>query len=218
MKKNMDLNLKIEGSFDHALSRIRDELSALNRNAIKYSGLFLRNKWREQIRAAGLGRGVEKAVRMDVYPRASKQTLHPSSLVYSNARKIHTAFNDGGTIIAKGNHRYLAIPTDNVPREAFRKRMSPQACEKYFGQKLKFVPNEGRRPGGVFVMDDILRSKNDKGFKPGTKRRLAQGREKQSVIMFVLVRQVTLQKTLDFAGATREAEQILVDMLKKVSL
>lgn len=117
------------------------------------------------------------------------------------AEKIVEAFSDGVTITAKKG-KYLAIPTENVPRAAGqgrggRKRMTPEQVEDRFNQDLQLVPSRTRPGTAYLVLRNVVAGRKRGTLRQATARRRAQGRAARPVIMFVLVRRVTLRKTLD---------------------
>lgn len=145
---------------------------------------------RDDTRAGGLGDGVANAWQQKDY--LSEKNL-PASLVYSKAPLIVSAFSDDTTIKPHDGHYWLWIPTGNVPH-AGNKRMKPDEVEAKFGQKLQVV----KRPGGVaWAFMDLIPGKNGKGFRPKSKRRLAQGRKAKHVLMFVMLQQIHLKKRLN---------------------
>lgn len=209
----MKLSAKINGSFTGIVHDIEEELSRNMREAVRDAGLRLKEELRAQVRAAGLGKGLENAWRMEVYPKGNKRTLHPAALVYSKATKLHAAYNEGGVIRGK-NGNYLAIPTENTPNAAWGKRkMSPGEVEQAFSDRLRFVPT---RTGGMLVLS-VLRGKKAGTLRQKTQRRLQQGRKAEVVVMFWLVRQSKLKKVLDIEGAAARAEARLQENVIKAA-
>lgn len=146
---------------------------------------------RADVRQAGLGEKVANAWRANVYPRSAAQRTHaPAVYIYTKAPLIVSAFSEVQTITAK-NARWLAIPTENVPRKG-RKRMSAVEVEARFNQDLILFPG---RNGQVLAFVDVVKAKSGKGFRRKTKGRA--GRKSELVLMFVLVRQVHTRKLLD---------------------
>lgn len=175
---------------------------------VRSAALGLRLELRGQVRGAGLGNGIANAVRQVDYPKSGK-SLGPASLVYSKAPVVHQAFN-ADTVVRPKQSAALAIPTDNVPRQRGRRggrQMSPVEVEAAFNQELDYIPANGSRPA-LLVLHNVTASFNRKsgrlrGFRNLTARREASGRGATSVVMFILVRQVTLRRRLDFEGAGR---------------
>lgn len=170
---------------------------------------------RAQAQAAGLGTGVANAWRAERYPVGQK-SVNAAAYVYSKAPKIIDAFSKDTVIRTVNGKRYLAIPTENVPfkggRQGRPRRMTPEEVEDSFNQDLKFA----RTPkGSVIAFVEVVSAKSGHGYRRPTKRRLAQGRNVESVVMFFLVPQVTLRQRLDLdAVANKWADAVagLLDM------
>lgn len=156
---------------------------------------------RGQVRGAGLGDRVANAVRGVAYPKGGT-SVNPAGTVYSNAPHIMNAFEQGVTIRPVNNgNTYLAIPTKDCPRAARGRRMTPAQAEQRFGRPT--ILFAGRNKG--VIMFDLIRSKNNKGWRKASKGRRAQGRDPQRIVMFVLVRQVRLPKRLNVSAALAQA-------------
>lgn len=151
----------------------------------------------------GLGRRMANTWRSEVYPvSAPTRTLNPAGLIKSNASEIVGAF-DPGSIIAPNGGRYLAIPTANVPKRRGGSPITPGELQFQFGQRLRLVKGSGDT---LLLVLSAVAAKNKKGWRRATARRLAQGRNVQDVVMFILVRQVRLKKTLDWRRILARAE------------
>jgi hypothetical protein len=154
--------------------------------------------YRGAVRSAGLGDRVANTVRVDIHPKsAAKRTHAPAVVVWTKAPKILFAFARGVTIRSQKG-LWLAIPTEHTPRRG-RRLATPKETEAIFGQKLIFVAGRG---GNMLAFVEAVRAKSGRGFRRATRRRTKAGREKQLVLMFVMVRQVTLRKRIDWDGIT----------------
>lgn len=147
--------------------------------------------FRQETRAV-LGDRAANTWRDEVYPKGGKQSWHPTTLIFSKWPGPIRAHTEGATI-AHRDGLMLAIPTDNVPRRG-QKPMSPAEVERSFGQDLYFV----KRPNATLAFIKAIASKSKRGWRKATPGRLAQGRKQKLVLMFVLVKQVTLRKRLDW--------------------
>lgn len=146
---------------------------------------------RDDVRKAGLGEKVANAWRANIYPKsASAHTHAPTVYIYTKAPLIVSAFSEAQTIVAK-NARWLAIPTENVPRKG-KKRMSPVEVEARFNQDLIIIQGRGQQ---ALAFVDVVKAKSGKGYRRKTKGR--SGRASELVLMFVFVRQVHTKKLLD---------------------
>ena len=79
------------------------------RDGIHRTGEVLQSELRSQVRRANLGEGLEKAWRLDKFPkRRSKTNLDPAAVVYSKSTILHRAFDESRNIRAS-RAQYLAI-------------------------------------------------------------------------------------------------------------
>lgn len=141
--------------------------------------------------------------RSNVYPVANPtKTLDPTGLITSNATEIVSAFDPGGTI-SPVERKYLAIPTKNVPRTRAGRPMSLGEMQFTYGNIIR--PIKGKNGQIVMVMPAIA-AKNKRGWRKATKRRIAQGRDIQMVVMFILVRQVRLKQSLNWRRITQRLQ------------
>lgn len=177
---------------------------------------WLKLELRSQVERAGLGSKVANAWRNKHYGREA--SYNPASLVWSKAPKIHAAFSQATVIKPVNGSRYLAIPTDNVPRRGSgtaRKPMTPVEVESFINGDLEFVKYGNGRPGGMLVAPSLVRSNNKRGWRRATAKRLQQGRKAEAVIMFYLVPEARLKKSLDIDGAEQKALSKLFSSLQQ---
>ena len=102
--------------------------------------------------------------------------------------------------------RFLAIPTENAPRKGTDgKRISPSTFPEHRFGPLRFVP---RPTGPSLLVVDSLRASYSRqtgqlrGFRRATERARRGSQGLTTVVMFLLVPQVTLSKRLDVARAS----------------
>ena len=128
-----------------------------------------------------------------VIGRGGKNSAWPLPLI---------AFTEGRTIVPTRAGTALAIPTARVPRVGGR-RLTPDEVSKRFGERLTLIrAKPGSAAWGFLVLRDVTEGAGGR-VRRATKRRLAAGRERKPVVMFVLVPQVRLNKRLDFEGIAR---------------
>jgi Family of unknown function (DUF6441) len=108
-------------------------------------------------------------------------------------------------VIRSGRGRFLAIPTENAPRQGTNgRRIRPSTFPEHRFGPLRFVP----RPTGpsLLVVDGLRASFSRqtgqlRGFRRATDRARRSGQGLTTVVMLLLVRQVQLPKRLDVARA-----------------
>lgn len=189
---NLQVKLAFRGDLSGYAQQVHLRIAAGAREAVEIQAPRAKLALRQDTRPA-LGDRVANAWRADIYPKsASVHTHAPAVFVYTNAPKIITAFSDATTIVAQ-NARYLAIPTENTPRKG-RRYATPLEVEGIFNQDLIMFRGRGQQ---ILAFVDVVKAKSGKGFRRGTPRRAAAGRKSEMVLMFILVRQVRLQKRLN---------------------
>lgn len=160
---------------------------------------------------AGLG-PLSRAWTSQVYPRG-RASLGAAGLVYvkGKARTIGAIeAHATGAIIRAAGGRFLAIPTDAVPRRRGGRGgadwMSPAEVETAFNADLHLIKT---KTGKLLLVMKAIAAKNRRGFRAATRRRVAQGRETTLVPMFVLIPQARLRKRFDInASVQRWVAQI----------
>ncbi|MGF7176997.1 DUF6441 family protein [Azospirillum doebereinerae] len=212
---------RISGDLKELMNTRFDEIADAARAAVRSASEGLQAELRRQTVAAGLGSGLEKAWRLDLYPKISRRrTLRPAGLVYSKATRLHDAFDNGETITARGG-KWLAIPLpaakaaglDKSPMRDDSRRASPMpakwsnvvAATSKFGA-LRFVPI-GNGARALLVADGKARG--------DTLARGGAGRA-TSIPLFLLVKRVRGRKLLDLAAAAKQAEAQLVANLSNI--
>lgn len=124
-------------------------------------------------------------------------TEDKAGFVYTNTPKI-IDFNMRNVVVRPiGGHKFIAIPTVNVPRQGrYRRRMTVEQVERMFNQDLIIL--NGKRGGKLGFIEGV-RAKSVKrpGARNATKGRLAQGRAVERILMFVFVPWVKGRKVID---------------------
>ncbi len=206
----MRLDAAINGNLNELLKKEFAAAETAVTKGIRDTTNNIRGDLKQQVLSSGLGQGVANSWRAKFYP--SGKSIRAAGYIYSKAPNIIAAFNDGATIkSAKG--LFLAVPTSAAPkRGSDGKRISPSNFPESSLGKLRFV----YRPGKVslLVVDD-LRSKGGKrgGFAKASAASLRTGRGLTSVVMFLLVPQVSLKKRFDIDSVTKKWEGTLGDIM-----
>ena len=204
---SLQVKLAFEGNLGSYVEQTHLRIAAGARRAAERQAADAILALRQDTRPA-LGERVANAWRADVFPKsASKHTHAPAVLVYSKAPKIITAFGETTTIHAK-NAVYLAIPTENTPRKG-RRLATPVEVEAMFNQDLILIHGRGQQ---FLAFVDAIAAKSGRGFRKPTGRRIVAGRARKLVLMFVMVRQVTLQKKLNYKAIFSDLERQWPDL------
>jgi hypothetical protein len=192
----MHLRLNIDPDI---VALMREEIDAGERavsKAIREAGTGLKSAWRGQITGAGLGISLARSIRSAQYPKG-KPSLNAAALVWSKAPVILGAHNTGPMIRSKSG-LWLAIPTAAAGKSTRGGRITPAEWERRRGVPLRFI-YRARGPS-LLVAEGRL---NSRGL--GVASRAKSGRGLASVPIFLLVKQMKLNKRLDLAKAA-EAE------------
>lgn len=190
--------------------QVTSEIAADATSAMRGATDTLKTVLRRQVTDAGLGVRLSNTWRAETYP-GSGDALNPAGYAWSNAPNIIDAFERGATMRPLGGKGFLWIPTRNVPRSrgrGTRKAMTPFEVEVLYDQDL--IIRRGKA-GRFLAFVSVVRGRSKRGgFRRATKGRLAQRRDAELVLMFVLVPSVTLPKKLDLEAAGQEGAAAFV--------
>ena len=185
----MHLKAAIFGDFKAVMAKeVKDAETAVSRG-VKQATDGLKEELRQQVTGAGLGNRLAKSWRGEIYPK----------FVYSKAPEIIGAFAMGVTIKNKRG-RFLAIPTTYVIRREGR-RVTPADFEEA-GIPLRYVPPQEKRKIGLLVVDNFRITKKGKA-RAASARGIKTGRV-ATVVMFLLIPQVTLKKRFDIDSVAKK--------------
>lgn len=176
----------------------------------------LKNDLRQQVTSSGMGTKLANAWRSKVY---DNKGYNPAGLVYTRAPKIIEAFDKGVLIKPKGGGVWLAIPTVTAPKRGTDgKRLTPLNFPEGKLGKLEFVY---RSKGPSFLVVHNVRASYSRktgqlrGFRKASDTALRTGKGLSSAIMFILIRQVKLEKRLDVATAAKVWGEKLPNLIDK---
>ena len=188
----MRVSAALSGSLIKLLETEREAAKKAVTAGVRQATNGLKTDLRTQVTSAGLGNRLAKTWRGNLYPKGGK-SLNAAGFVFSKAPEIISAFATGVTIRSTTG-RYLAIPTPYVSRLRGRRR-TPQDLVNA-GVPLRFIPPAGARKLGLLVADNQRISSKGK-VRNASQRALKTGKGLASVVMFILVPQVSLRKRLN---------------------
>lgn len=157
----------------------------------------LKEEYRDQVFAAGLGRKLAYTWQGNVYPK-SGASLEPSAYVFSKAPKIIGLYASGATIRPVNGSRFLWIPTQAVPRRRGRGakgRMTPEEVERYFNTDI-FIRRGRNGHFLAYVAASSARSRH----RAGQATKGPRARPVKPILVFTLARSVKGRKALDLDG------------------
>lgn len=198
----MKLQARVIGDLS---KQMKQEIHAGERavtESVHATGVKIKEKWRGEIRSAGLGRKVALSIREKTYP-VGGVSFDAASLIWTKAPKALAAHTQGVTIRSKKG-LYLAIPTPAAGRDYRGFRLTPKKWERERGIKLRFIYRQGKP--GLLVADDARLTKAG-GARANRRKRRKDGilTGALTVPIFILVPQVRLRKRLDLDGLLAEA-------------
>jgi hypothetical protein len=191
----MDFTLRIDGDLgEMMLAEVRAGKAAVS-SAMRAASGNLKSGWRAQVDGAGLGVKVARTIRSEVFP-SRKNSLNAATMAWSRAPEIIHA-NETGPLIRREQGFYLAIALPAAGKGPRGKHITPGEWERRTGKVLKFVFLEGAAHA-LLVDVGNLRQTNYM-TRDGFHRVRRRPRTKKPTPMFVLVRQVKMQKRLHVA-------------------
>jgi len=202
------------------------------RDGIHRTGEVLQAELRSQVRRANLGEGLEKAWRLDKFPkRRSKLNLDPAAVVYSKSTVLHRAFDESRTIrAARVQYLVIALPAaihlglgysrksrkgGTVPAGALRKVSEIDVAAKKLravvvsakhgkrGPRIAKAKPKGRNAPIEGRRIVIMKAKKGEGLTAV----FYAPDQKKGLPLFALRRQVAGRKLLDIAGPAEAAKQ-----------
>ena len=208
-----DIQLALVGDLQKELDAQHQEVARAIYEATDATAILVKNRFRQQIRSAGLGNRLAKSWQHKTYPDKRVLTLEPAAVIRSKAPHIVSAFSSGDPIRSRRAGGFLAVPTDYAPasrkRGARRRRMSMEDFLDEFGNdSLKVFPQPGTG-NRVFLAVAETGFRRTRGKRRRSRRVTPGGRAKsETVLMYVLIKQVRLAKRFDIASAARGAQRI----------
>lgn len=213
---------------DRDFSGLEEEVAGFITEAMRDTTDEVKNAFRDQVRAAGLGDRLANAVRGVTYPnRSGRVSLDPTGWVYAQPSKdgrgaaaIIDSYANGRMIVARNGRQFLAVPTDDCPRKRSGNALTPQEVEKRFGRQLQFIspndkgfktPSVRHKAVAYLVLKGLVIRKASGRWRNASEReregRTRNPRPVQAVIMFSLVRSVKKPKSVDMSAPAALAEQ-----------
>ena len=194
-------------SFGEIVQRDLQRLENQSMRAARHIAAGLKDGWRAEIVAAGLGNRLSNTINSRVYPEGAS-SINAAAMVWTKAPRI-VASHDEGSIIRSSDGFWLAIPLEAAGRGRFGRRITPGEFEQRTGQCLRFIYRGGRT--GLLVVENARITGRGLARRKGGRRRKRDGilTGAQTVPVFVLVRQVRLPKRTDLMG---EAERVAAQL------
>ena len=178
--------------------------------AMRQAADGLKADLRRQVTEAGMGQRLANTWRAELYPKGRK-SIKAAGFVFTRAPTIIRAFDQGAVIKSKHGF-WLAIPTPAAGTGPRAKRMTPGLWEQMHGSRLRFIYRRGA-PSLLVAENMRVRTGKRGGFAKGSASALRTGRGMTSVVMFILVPQVSLRKRLDVNAAAERWASALPELI-----
>jgi hypothetical protein len=219
---------------------LADELRATQdamRRGVTAAGREVQADLRQRTQAAGLGRNLSNAWRLEVYPPVTRRTLRPAALVYSQAPEIMEGHSEGPRITVKtAGRKWLAFPTGYnaaggrrnaggrggvrvtpaqmvaAKKEAFIIRSKSNPDVYLWCLRIRQASGISRRSRRIrlFVAGNVeVATGKGGGGRAKRAERVKQLTEQGFVAMFFLMKSVKLRKRVDVAAVRSAAEGVL---------
>jgi hypothetical protein len=184
--------------------------------AMRQAADGLKADLRRQVTEAGMGQRLANTWRAELYPKGRK-SIKPAGFVFTRAPTIIRAFDQGAVIKSKHGF-WLAIPTPAAGTGPRAKRMTSGLWERMHGARLRFIY---RRSAPSLLVAENMRARIPRssrgtargGFAKGSASALRTGRGMTTVVMFILVPQVSLRKRLDVNTAAERWASALPELI-----
>jgi hypothetical protein len=175
--------------------------------------LGLKADLRNQVVRSGLGERMAKTWKHRRYPPTG-YSVGTAGLVYADMPQVIRAFSEGTTIRSPQGF-FLAVPTPAAPKRGVGgKRINPSNFPEHSYGRLRFVYRKGRP--SLLVVDNLRASTGKRGgFRKASDTALRTGRGVTTVVMFILLPQVSLRKRLDTQSPATSWERRLPELIIK---
>lgn len=159
----------------------------------------------EALTKAAVPGNAYRAWNSHVYPRSGR-SYRPVGEVFvatgPRSQGMARYWTQPGTNRAKGG-QWLAIPTPAAGPKNRAQELTPGEWERRTGIRLQFVFKGGKY---AFLVASGTAAKNKSGaLRALTKGRVAQGRQRETVVVFVLIREQPHANRVSIEGAVRRA-------------
>lgn len=191
--------MKLSASISDIAKLMADEVKTGEKAvhfAVRDAGIALKDAWRGQVIAAGLGPRLARTIRSEVYPKG-RHSLNAASMVWTRAPVLIDA-HDTGPLIRSQSGFWLAFPTEAAGKSRSGKRPTPGEWEARTGLRLQFIYRRGRPS---LLVAEARMTKHGRAAVSRSKT----GRGLASIPIFIMVPQVILRKRLDLERPARAA-------------
>jgi hypothetical protein len=205
-------------NFADAYSELEEDVASFVTAAMVEGTQLLKVDLGEIVQAAGLGNRLGKTWKSKVYPQG-QNSLDPAGWVWTKAPVLIDAFDRGVTIRTRDGGAWLAIPTAAAGKRAPTRdaapfgsrgprqgaRVTPGGFERRTGLKLRFIYQHNKP--SLLVVDTAKRDALGRAarYQPKGRGSKLYGPAGQTIVVFILVRQVRLAKRYDIDSAADRA-------------
>ncbi|HAG53536.1 MAG TPA: hypothetical protein DCL21_07100 [Alphaproteobacteria bacterium] len=206
----MEFKAALKGDLEKIIEqKNRNVLRAVNR-AVTKAGNELKKEMIGQTQRARLGYGLSKSWKVNFYNKSDADKF-TKALVYTKSPKIMEGFENAEIRKPTRGRKWIAIPSNNVPKAPGKKRYTPETWKKsfpvlYFAQDTK---------GKAYLVGQTIHKTNKRGNKVIRKTNSRNESEAETVVYFFLVKQTRHTKKLNFEQASKKAQRKLKDYISQ---
>lgn len=157
-----------------------------------------------QTQRARLGYGLSKSWKVKFYNKTDSEKF-TKALVYTKAPKIMAGFEESEIRKPTNGHKWIAIPSDNVPKAPGKKKYSPDHWPKSFPE-LYFAKDT---KGKSYLVGQTINKTTKSGKKTIRKTNSRNESQAETVVYFFLVKKTRNTKKINFETASKKASNKL---------
>lgn len=196
----MKLRLVAPGAIFQQLDRLVKASEDATFAVMSETAKAIKQDWQAQVQSAFKGRKLINTIKSRVF---RNRGFDPAAIIYTKAPKIMEAHSTSKVIVPRQG-KFMAIPTENVPRKGGG-RYTPKTWDASRFGELVFVPARAGKEA-MLIAQDVRKSYSRKtGEFRGYKRAKSKAarKEAENVVMFILVKQAKIRDRLDIDKAVQ---------------
>lgn len=199
----MKFTAAIKGDLPKILEVKRQNAFKAVHKAVIRSANELKLEMVSQTQRARLGYGLAKSWRVKFYNKSDDEKF-TKALVYTKAPKIMAGFEDP-EIRRPKNGKWIAIPTENVPKAPGKKRYTPENWPKLFPE-LYFAKDTKDK---AYLVGQTIHKTTKSGKKTIRRTNSRNESQAETAVYFFLVKQTRQTKKINFDTASKKASDKL---------
>lgn len=201
----MKFTAAIKGDLNKILEVKRQNAFKAVHKAVVRTSNELKLEMVSQTQRARLGYGLSKSWKVKFYNKTDSEKF-TKALVYTKAPKIMAGFEESEIRKPTNGHKWIAIPSDNVPKAPGKKKYSPDHWPKSFPE-LYFAKDSNN--GKSYLVGQTINKTTKSGKKTIRKTNSRNESQAETVVYFFLVKKTRNTKKINFETASKKASNKL---------